>query len=71
MKNLDKKGVEMDSEEKTERSHYFSVWKREGVKKHSMVGESHGQRQENAETEESGKEGKRKRRESRLDQYLI
>ena len=42
MKNLDKKGVEMDSKEETERSHYFSVWKREGVKKDSMVRESHG-----------------------------
>lgn len=40
MKNLDKKGVEMDSEKETERSHCFSVWKREGIKKDSMVGKT-------------------------------
>ena len=71
MKNLDKKGVEMDSEEETERYHYFSVWKREGVKKDSMVRENHGKWRENAETEESGKEGKKKHRESKLGKYLI
>ena len=71
MKNLDKKGVEMDSKEETERSHYFSVWKREGVKKDSMVRESHGKWRENAETKESGKEGKKKHRESKLGKYLI
>lgn len=50
MKNLDKRGVEVDSEEKTE-SHYFSeLWKR--VLEATAWWESHGQRQENAETEE-------------------
>lgn len=54
----------MDSEKETERSHCFSVWKREGIKKDSMVGESHDdekmQRQKRVGKREKRNTGKAK-----------
>lgn len=61
----------MDSEEKTERSHYFSVWKREGVKKRQRGGRESWPTHKKMQRQKRVKEGKRKRRKSRLDQYLI
>lgn len=69
MKNLEEKGVEMDSEKETERSHCFSMWKREGIKKDSMVGESY----DDEKMQRQKRVGKREKRnrESKLDNYLI